>query len=66
MNDDENVVDAQMFGESGDGARDNRHPADWTILLWAAILAGCPRPAACRNNKRCNSHLQSLGKAIKR
>ena len=48
MDDHEDVVDARMRGEGGDGPGDHRHPADRAVLLGGASppAARAPLPAA--------------------
>src|SRR3970282_977056 len=60
MNDDENLVHARMRGESGDGPRNHRHPADGAILLWAPVLARGPSPSAFRHHARRPAHKGAL------
>ena len=63
MDHDENVVDARMLGERGNGAREHRHAADRPILLGAVLLASSPRASACRHDERRHTHKLALRSA---
>jgi hypothetical protein len=56
MDHDENVVDARMAGEGGDGAGEHRRAADRPILLGAAGAGGRPGPSARRDDQSSHTH----------
>ncbi len=56
MDHDQNVVDARMAGEGGDGAGEHRRAADRPILLGAAGAGGRPGPSARRDDQSSHTH----------
>ena len=60
----QNVSNARMLGECGDGPRNHRHAADRAILLGPSGFAGCPSSPACRHDERRHAHRLALQAAV--